>query len=188
MNIKNSLVSGKSISIWRISSFILEFASLNFKWRKVGFQFGDVFMEILSGKETADFLDNIVYLDTQLSEFGIDLTVDNIYKIEGSGEIDFGGDERKDADISEMEPSLRDSDDDYGWWELEPGTYLIEHNEDLSEEKVCIIQPLQRITRNSTTHPTKLTTELGKIPLHVGGKGIEIKENSRVSRIIIPKK
>lgn len=145
-------------------------------------------MEILSGKETADFLENIVYLDTQLAENGIDLTIDKIYKIEGRGEIDFGGDEREDATISKIEPSPRNPDDDYGWWELEPGTYMIEYNESLSEEKICIIQPLERLTRNSTTHPTKLKTELNKIPLHVGGEGISIKENSRASRIMVLEK
>ncbi len=143
---------------------------------------------MLSGKETADFLDNIVYLDTQLSENGIDLTVDKFYKIEHRGEIDFGGGEKEDAEISEIEPSLRNSDDDYGWWELEPGTYQMEYNESLNEERMCIIQPLERLIRNSTTHTTVVTTKLDKIPIHVGGKGIAIKENSRVSRIMIPEK
>lgn len=142
-------------------------------------------MNILPSKKTAEFLETLTYLDTQLADIGIDLTVGSIYEIENKGEIDFGGDERKDAEISKIEPELRDPNDDYGWWELEPKTYFLEYNENLKKERLSILQPLNRLTRNSATHPTMLITDLKLVPLFVGGEGIAIKENSRISRIFI---
>lgn len=142
-------------------------------------------MEILSGKETAEFLEDVIHLETQSADKGVDLTVAKIYELQCCGEIDFGGSEREDADISEIEPTLRSSEDDYGWWELKPGTYLLEYNESFKTEKESLLQPLPRLTRNSATHPTELTTKLEPVPLYVGGEGIAIKENSRVSRMMI---
>lgn len=142
-------------------------------------------MRILSGEETAEFLEDIVYLDTQIANNGIDLTATKVYDSKESGEIDFGGSERKDGKLSEIEPELRDSEDDYGWWELEPGMYLLEYNESLKEGKMSFLQPLPRLTRNSATHPAKFVNKLELVPLAVSGNGIKIKENSRVSRILI---
>lgn len=142
-------------------------------------------MEFLPGEEVAELLDNITHAETQIAEKGMDLTVSEIYKVVDRGEIDFGGGERKDAKIKKVEISLRNPDDTYGWWNLESGKYLIKYNESLKEEKNALLQPLPRLTRNSATHPTKIVTELEKVLLSVGGKGITIKENSRVSRLIV---
>lgn len=142
-------------------------------------------MEFLPGSEIKDYLEGIVHLDSQKAEAGIDLTVSKIYLPKSQGEIDFGGSERKDADLSEIEPTLRSSEDDYGWWELESGTYILEYNESLKVKKLSLLQPLSRLTRNSAIHPTKFVTSLDPIALIVGSKGIAIKENSRVSRIIM---
>lgn len=144
-------------------------------------------MKILSGKESSDSLKDIVYLKTQTSEQGIDLTVSKIYEIKNRGEIDFGGEERKDAEIEEIEPKIRNPEDDYGWWELNHGTYLIEYNEKISREEICFLQPLKRLTRNSATIPSRFVSELGLDPLYVGEEGIAIKENSRVCRLLIVK-
>lgn len=144
-----------------------------------------IWMDVLSGEETADFLEGIVHLDTQTADFGLDLTVSKFYKTTGRGELDFGGSERGDAEFSEIKSVLRNSDDDYGWWDLEPGSYLMEYNERLCQEKLAFLQPLPRLTRNSAVHPTTFVSELDLVPLFVSGKGISIKENSRVSRFLI---
>ena len=141
-------------------------------------------MRFLNGKEAADFLKDVIYLDKQASQNGFDLTVKKIYEFKNRGEIDFGGGERLDSEIKEIEPELRDPDDDYGWWELEPKTYLIEYNEALKEDKPAILQPLPRLTRNSVGHPTIFVEEIDKVPLFVGENGIAIKENARVSRLL----
>lgn len=140
-------------------------------------------MRILSGEETTNHLKNIIHPETQIRDSGMDLTVGKIYEVKGKGKIDFGGDEREDEEIEEIEPILRDPDDDYGWWELKPGTYLLEYNEDIDSSMLGLLQPLTRLTRNAATHPSRLVLELGLTPLHVGSNGISIKENSRISRI-----
>lgn len=142
-------------------------------------------MEFLSSGKTKDYLEDIIHFDSQEAEIGIDLTVSKIYVPKSRGKIDFGGSEREDTDLSEIEPTLRNSDDEYGWWELESGTYLLEYNENLKVEKLSFLQPLPRLTRNSAFHPTKFVTNLEPVTLHVGGEGIAIKENSRVSRVLI---
>lgn len=142
-------------------------------------------MKILNGEESAEFLENITYLEKQATEKGIDLTVSNIYEFENRGEIDFGGGERNDAKIEKIEPELRDPEDEYGWWELDPGTYLLEHNERLIQKKICFLQPLPRINKNSATIPSGFVSELDLVPIHVGSKGIAIKENSRVTKLLI---
>ena len=145
-------------------------------------------MKFLSGEETADFLEDLIYLDTQVSDKGLDLTVSSIYKLTERGELDFGGGERKDGELREIEPELRDEEDDYGWWELEKGTYLMEYNESLTEDcESAYIQPLLRLTRNSAVHPSKFVEQLDLVPLTVGDEGLSIKENSRVSRIFVVK-
>lgn len=142
-------------------------------------------MKILSGDETSKFLEDLVYLKTQSEDRGLDLTVKKIYNVENRGELDFGGSERKDCEIEEIEPELRNPDDDYGWWNLEPGSYLMEYNENLKDERWGLLQPLNRLTRNSAFHPTKFISEIKSMPLLVSGNGISIKENSRVSKILI---
>lgn len=142
-------------------------------------------MEIIEGSSAKEFLSNIIHEDTQVNEKSIDLTASEVYRIKNQGEIDFGGGERKDSEISKIEPVFRSKDDDYGWWELEPGRYLIKHNEDLKDSKNAIVQPHPRLIRNSADHPTIITDELDLMPLQVNGHGIAIKENSRVSKLVI---
>lgn len=141
-------------------------------------------MDINPGRETVELLENLIYSDTQVSEMGVDLTVSKIYKVDDTGAIDFGGGEREDSNISEIEPEFKNPEDDYGWWELKPGTYLMEYNEKLTGEENLFLQPLERLIRNSATHPSKFVRKLELVPLHVRGDVIEIKENSRVSRIL----
>ncbi|KXB06980.1 hypothetical protein AKJ54_00905 [candidate division MSBL1 archaeon SCGC-AAA382K21] len=140
-------------------------------------------MRFLSGKETEEYLEGIVYRDTQIKDDGVDLTVAKIFEPENRGEIDFGGSERSDAEISEIKPRLRNPKDDYGWWELEPGFYLISYNESFKTKRKAFLQPLPRLTRNQAIHTSGFLTKLTLIPLYVGENGMAIKENSRVSRI-----
>lgn len=142
-------------------------------------------MKFLNGKEISEYLKDIVYLDTQRSARGLDLTAKNIYKAENRGEIDFGGGERNDAELTKIEPNPRDPEDDYGWWELEEGTYLLEFNESSENVETAFLQPLHRLTRNSATHPSGFVEELKLVPLRVGEKGISIKESSRTSKLMI---
>ena len=135
-------------------------------------------------EELLERVDGIVHEDTQLHEAGLDLTVAEVYDIDRPGEIDFGGDELEAAVSSPHETNLRDPDDDYAWWELGAGTYLLEYNEGLASEEPLVCQPRSELLERGGTHPTVFVRELSPIPLSVPLAGLDLKENARVSTLL----
>jgi hypothetical protein len=107
-------------------------------------------------EELTERVDGIVHEDTQLHEAGLDLTVAEVYDIDRPGEIDFGGDELEAAVSSPHETNLRDPDDDYAWWELGAGTYLLEYNEGLASEEPLVCQPRSELLERGGTQPDGL--------------------------------
>ena len=144
-----------------------------------------------AGGDILGFISNIIHEKKQVEEYGVFLTIGKIFRFAGKGEIDFGGDEYKKSEAQEINPVKRNVEDKYGWWELPQGEYLIEFNEELQDifpsAKLVILQPSERITVNAVFHPTKVIEKKGKIraPIYVGEKGINIKENARVSKLIV---
>ncbi|WP_265111330.1 dCTP deaminase [Halosolutus halophilus] len=134
----------------------------------------------------ADIVDNLVYEPVQLHERGIDLTVSAIYEVVEPGRIDFGGDELEDADLEPVPTELRDPDDDYGWWTLEGGQYVLQHNEFLTDpDRPLLLQPRNELLARGGTHPTvQVASHLPLIPLTVPGGGLDLKENARVSTLV----
>ena len=131
------------------------------------------------------FVDGIVHEPTQTEGSGVDLTVSEIYEITAPGRIDFGGGELESADIEPHPSAKRNPDDDYEWWTLAAGQYLIEYNETLSppEDVFLVVQTRDELLTRGAFHPTRHTQELGRIPLSIGGAGLKLKENARVSTI-----
>lgn len=128
-------------------------------------------------------IEGIVHEPTQVREDGgIDLTVTEIYKIQSPGRVDFGGGELESADLDPHPRVWRSEDDEYQWWELDSGTYLIEYNESLSGP--ALLQPRSEIVERGGNHPTLRIEELPTMPLTVGGAGIYIKENARLSTLL----
>ncbi|MFC4437330.1 MULTISPECIES: dCTP deaminase/dUTPase family protein [Natrialbaceae] len=134
----------------------------------------------------AEYVDNLVYEPVQVHEHGIDLTVSAIYEVAAPGSIDFGGDELEDADLEPVSTELRDPDDEYGWWELEGGQYVFQHNEFLTDlEEPLLLQPTNELLARGGSHPTvQVASHLPLMPLTVTGSGLEIKENARVSTLV----
>ncbi len=121
--------------------------------------------------------------DTALNDILPVLTSDP--EITTPGRVDFGGGELESAD-SEPHPSAkRNPGDDYEWWTLDAGRYLIEYNETLSppEDVFLVVQTRDELLTRGAFHPTRHTQELGRVPLSVGGAGLKLKENARVSTI-----
>ncbi|MFB6298814.1 MAG: dCTP deaminase [Halobacteriales archaeon] len=131
-----------------------------------------------------DALDGIVHAETQESAIGIDLTVAEIYDIDGPGRIDFGGGELEPADISPHDRTWRNPDDDYQWWHLDAGQYLIEYNERFTDDIIGVLEPRPAMLERGVSHPTVHVQALPRIPLAVGDGGVRIKENARVSRLV----
>ncbi len=137
----------------------------------------------------AEHLDRLVHLDTQRAPNGIDLTVDSIARPTGPGQLDFGGGEFASMPREPLSPGLDDPDDDYGWWTLEEGTYIVQYNESLTmpEGRQARLYPLERTLRAGAHHGTYVL-DGGRDPIEtllvVGRMGCRLKENCRLSRLV----
>ncbi|MGB9964463.1 dCTP deaminase [Halobacterium sp. CBA1126] len=138
----------------------------------------------MPGSDLLDRVDGIVHEATQVHEYGVDLTVADVYEVAERGRLDFGGGEFAEADRRPLASSLRNPDDDYEWWTLKAGTYLLEFNESLAEGAPLRVQTRRELRENGAYHPSVVTTELGPMPLTVPEGGVELKENARVSTLM----
>ena len=149
-------------------------------------------MNILEGSRLAQFLANMVYEKKQVHSVSVDLTVKSVAEISSGGSLDFGGSEFKPCARENIEPKKSDSAEKYGWWPLDEGDYFVEYNEELSlpSGHIAIIQPHERIIESGITHGTRLVTESDErlfMLIHVGRGGVRIKENARISNLIVLK-
>jgi len=147
-------------------------------------------MRILDAEDLLDCVDGIVHFDTQRAPDGLDLTVEAVFEVTGPGKLDFGGSEFEPADRAKIEPELASPDDDYGWWELDAGTYVIHYNEgvDLGADQLGRVHPLPRLQQAGGTHPAFVvhgTRDSLAALLTVGAGGCGLKENCRVSRLMV---
>lgn len=75
---------------------------------------------------------------------------------------------------------------------LNEDIYLIEFNEqiNLKEREIAILQPREELLSNCCFHPILILTSKDKLsltPLSIGCKGINIKQNVRISILKIAK-
>jgi hypothetical protein len=135
--------------------------------------------------ELLDAVDGIVHEPTQVrDDGGVDLTVTEVYEVDHPGRVDFGGGELERAGLDPHPRVWRDTADEYQWWHLDAGTYLLEYNESLAGE--ALLQPRTEVIERGGAHPTLRVTDLPHVPLTVGGAGLRLKENARVSTLLPP--
>ena len=149
-------------------------------------------MDLLKGEKIVNFLTGVVYKEKQVFPHCVHLTVRKIYKVVNPAKVDFGGGEYREADIQAIPPEKSSAEDKYGWWNLSQGIYIVQYNELLSLPSgyLAIVQPSKRILLNGCSHPVALFTDPAspyKTLLHVGLPGIEIKENARISTLLLLK-
>jgi len=131
------------------------------------------------------FLEDIVHEPTQTEGRGFDLTVANVYEVDTPGRVDFGGGELEPAETADHPSQKRNADDDYEWWHLDAGQYLLEYNESLDGGDMSFtLQTREELLERGAFHPTLSVSKLPTVPLSVGGAGIRIKENARVSTVV----
>lgn len=146
--------------------------------------------DILDTDATRAHVDGLLHLDTQEAAVGLDLTVASVHRVTGGGSLDFGGSEFAPAELEEVPAELEEPDDDYGWWDLQPGDYIVRYNETLTldEDLLAHVLPLERLLRAGASHPA-FTTDGSRDPLEtlltVGSGGCSLKENCRVSRLLV---
>ncbi|WP_336035541.1 dCTP deaminase [Halobacterium yunchengense] len=138
----------------------------------------------MSGRDLLDRVDGIVHEDTQVHEYGVDLTVADVSAVESPGRVDFGGGELEPADLRPLASSCRNPGDDYEWWTLTGGTYLVEYNETLTEGAPLRVQTRRELRERGASHPSVATTELGPMPLTVADGGVKLKANARISTLL----
>jgi len=137
----------------------------------------------MTPEELFERLDGTVHEDTQVGERGVDLTAARVLEVVRPGSVDFGGGELSSAGLNPHRRQFRDPEDDYAWWHLSAGTYLLEFNESLSGDEPVRLEPRSAILERGGSHPTVTTSDLHRVPLSVGGAGLQIKENARISTI-----
>ncbi|MFW6193131.1 MAG: deoxycytidine triphosphate deaminase [Gemmatimonadota bacterium] len=145
---------------------------------------------ILDADEIADRVERLVHLDTQRARRGLDLTVERIARITGGGRLDFGGSEFEPAGRETLKPELAGPEDDYGWWSLDPGSYIVRYNErpTLDSGLIGRVLPLDRLLQAGASHPSFLLPDAGgpvETLLTVGDGGCRLKENCRISRLVV---
>ncbi|UCD56351.1 MAG: hypothetical protein JSV16_11005 [Candidatus Hydrogenedentota bacterium] len=146
--------------------------------------------DILMGDQVAKLLRNLIHEKTQIQGESVDLTVRSISRVATTSSIDFGGSEFAPGEKVALVPKKLSPDDKYGWWLLAAGEFLVEYNEELSlpPHHLGIIQPHERLIESGVTHCTRFITEPGEKILsliHVCQADVRIKENARISKLIV---
>jgi hypothetical protein len=146
-------------------------------------------MELVSSRAVAALLDGLVYEKKQLQESAVELTVKEIRRFIDSGSVDFGGGELQPAPTEPIPALKRSPTDKYGWWELHRGLYQIVYNERLKKPLpgLGLIVPNLRLLEAGGGHACMIV-EGEKLPaalLSVGDSGLNIKENARVSTLLV---
>jgi hypothetical protein len=128
-------------------------------------------------------VDGLLHEETQVHDGAIDLTVSEVSVVDDAGRVDFGGGELEPARTRPHETRKRRPEDDYEWWHLDEGQYLIEYNESLATARPLLLQTREAVLARGASHPTRMVTSLPRMPLSVSDGGLYLKENARVSTL-----
>lgn len=136
-------------------------------------------------------VEDVIHEPTQVHDDRVDLTAAGIFHVSTPGRVDFGGGELEPADLDPVDTELRNPEDDYGWWNLAPGRYLVTFNESVAGDDPLLLQPRRELLERGGTIPTVRTSDLGAVPLDVAAAagaevGLRIKENARIATLHEP--
>lgn len=133
---------------------------------------------------------NLIHAETQVQPNGVDLTVKEIHEYSGPGKLDFSNSEREIPETEKIKPVKKDEEDDYGWYDLEPGVYKVVMNEkvDIPNNLVGVAFPRSSLLRMGATTENAYWdagySGGGAFMLKVeNDEGIHIKENARINQI-----
>ena len=142
-------------------------------------------MNLVLSDDILAHTDNILHADTQLHTQTIDLTVASINRPIRTAALDFGGGEFEPAGMEELPPVKRNSDDDYGWWNLQEGSYQAKCNElfSLGSHSIAIVSLHQHMIKAGLIGSSGIITEdqTPIINFSVPNCGCNIKENARIA-------
>ncbi|MDY6780921.1 MAG: dCTP deaminase [Halobacteria archaeon] len=139
--------------------------------------------------DVTEYVTDVLHEETQVHEGGVDLSLGEVYVVDEPGRVDFGGGELEDPELEEHPTRKRNPDDDYAWWNLESGTYLMEYNEGLEPGDADLrLQTRRELLERGASHPSLVLRPetydgLPRMCFTVSEGGIRIKENARVSTV-----
>jgi hypothetical protein len=145
-------------------------------------------MKLLSGHDASARVKGILSDKHQVHGYSVDLTVKDIWRVNPTGQLDFGGGEYVPAGHFRIEPHRLRPEDNYQWWELDRGCYFIEFNEtlELGDEEIALLEPDPRTLRTGATHASVFlrgNTEKLETLFDVQAQHLTLKQNARVSRL-----
>ncbi|HEV2488275.1 MAG TPA: hypothetical protein VGT03_00580 [Candidatus Acidoferrales bacterium] len=149
-------------------------------------------MELVTGKEAAARVRGMINAKYQVHRYSVYLTVKNVFNIEPTGRVDFGGKEYAMAGRVALATKKRSPEDRYLWWGLGRGSYFVEYNEtlELAEDEIAVLEPDERLLRAGGTHATiwlRGKIEPMEMMIEIGALNLELKDNARTSRIRVYK-
>lgn len=148
-------------------------------------------MTLLQSDDFLNYFEDLIHLDTQQHEHGLDLTVSEIHEFTGVGSLDFGGSEFEEASTRQIKAEKLNPGDDYGWWQLDEGTYKAVCNESLKipAEAVAIVTPHEHARKAGLLVNTSVVADSNEeghrlsLTFRVPQAGCNIKENARFASV-----
>ena len=147
--------------------------------------------EILKLTKEKNLVGNFIDIDTQATPNGIDLTAAAIFEFDSPGQLDFSNKERRLPQGKEILPEKEKPQDQFGWWQLKPGTYKVRTNEVISLPNDLIALAFSRTSLLRmgafTQHGVWDAGFSGKgeFVLVVGNAhGLRLKQNARIAQVV----
>jgi hypothetical protein len=145
---------------------------------------------IMEGVQIVSLAEGLISAKKQQGRFALDLTARGVSRVESGGALDFGGSAFREASAIALEPQKKTPEEPYGWWNLEPGAYLLAFNETVRSAGagLILVFPHRRLLAAGAWHASAVLDVLDHdfcVPLDVGPGGLAIKQNARVSRVIV---
>ena len=133
-----------------------------------------------------ELLEGTVSKATQVDERGVHLTIAEVMPMHGRGDVDFGGSEMRPAHANPLEPVERKPGDQFAWWRLEAGTYIIRFNEKLKEGAPPMLLVINDRLLSCGGHVAVAMVGPGEIRtvLQVPQVGLRIKQNARIALLV----
>ncbi|MCK4374162.1 MAG: dCTP deaminase [Candidatus Brocadiae bacterium] len=129
------------------------------------------------------WLEGTVYRDKQVDAQGVHLTVAEVLTAHSRGRIDFGGSELRPAATHPLEITEQKPGDQYGWWRLGAGAYVVRFNEKLKDGAgPTLLTANERLLSCGCALSATVCTggEIRSV-LTVPACGVNIKQNARIA-------
>lgn len=133
-----------------------------------------------------ELLEGTVHKATQVDGRGVHLTVAEVMPIHGRGDVDFGGSEMKAAHANPLEPIEHKPGDQYGWWRLEAGAYIVRFNEKIKDgaPPMLLVSNERLLSCGGQVATTIVGPGEIRTVLQVPQVGLRIKQNARIALLV----